>query len=92
MYNSNMRGSDEKKKKKKKQKRARSKKQVLAEKGLSVQEASQLITELVEAIREHPPGIGLHRRVYNHLYGAHNAVVCSGCRKPGHKINRCPER
>ncbi|OQE05669.1 hypothetical protein PENFLA_c075G05114 [Penicillium flavigenum] len=40
---------------KQKQKRTRSRKQIPAEEGLSVQEASQLITELVEADEAPPP-------------------------------------
>ena len=40
---------------KQKQKRTRSRRQIPAEEGLSVQEASQLITELVEASEAPPP-------------------------------------
>lgn len=38
-----------------KQKRARSKRQIPAEEGLSVQETSQLITKLMEAVEVPPP-------------------------------------
>ena len=76
---------------KKKQKRTRSRRQIPAEEGLSVQEASQLITEVVEA-SEAPlypprgsPQLGLEPR-------PRAAARCSGCGRTGHKINRCPER
>ena len=65
--------------------------QIPAESAFSVQEASQLITETVEAIGEHPPS---GRRAASP--GLHPSVRgpqrCSGCKKTGHKINRCPER
>ncbi|OQE34158.1 hypothetical protein PENCOP_c028G00229, partial [Penicillium coprophilum] len=55
---------------KQKQKRTRSRRQIPAEEGLSVQEASQLITEPVEAV-EAPPPIGREglRHLYNHERG-----------------------
>ena len=46
--------------KKKKQKHTQSRRQIPAEAGLSVQEASQLITELVEVIEAPPPGASIH--------------------------------
>ncbi|OQE07902.1 hypothetical protein PENFLA_c149G00127 [Penicillium flavigenum] len=45
---------------KQKQKRARSKRQIPAEEGLSVQEASQLLTEPVEAFEAPTPGPGIY--------------------------------
>ena len=75
----------------KKQKRARSKRQIPAEEGLSVQEASEIIAGLVEASETplHPPGgstqSGLEPR-------PRAAPRCSGCGKTGHKINRCPDK
>ena len=76
---------------KKKQKRTRSKRQIPAAEGLSVQEASEMIAGLVEASETplHPPDgstqLGLEPRP--------RAVPrCSGCNKTGHKINRCPDK
>ncbi|CDM37860.1 Probable transposable element [Penicillium roqueforti FM164] len=75
----------------KKQKRARSRRQIPAEEGLSVQEASEIIARLVEALEIplHPPGgstqSGLEPR-------PRAAPRCSGCGKTGHKINRCPDK
>ncbi|CRL23110.1 Helix-turn-helix, Psq-like [Penicillium camemberti] len=71
--------------------RARSREQIPAEAGLSVQEPSQLITEPVEAMGEHPPSRsratspGLRPSV-------RSPQRCSGCKNTGHKINRCPAR
>ena len=76
---------------KQKQKRTRSRKQIPAEEGLSVQEASQLITELVEADEAPPPpprrspSPGLQPRT-------RAPPKCSGCGEIGHKINRCLAR
>ena len=76
---------------KQKQKRARSRKQILAEAGLSVQEASQLIAEPVEAIEAPPsparrsPSPALQPRT-------RAPPKCSGCGEIGHKINRCLAR
>ncbi|OQE04473.1 hypothetical protein PENVUL_c033G03506, partial [Penicillium vulpinum] len=44
-----------------KQKRTRSRKQIPAEEGLSVQEASALIMQQQEAIEAPPPGPGMPR-------------------------------
>ena len=76
---------------KKKQKRTRSKRQIPAAEGLSVQEASEMIAGLVEASETplHPPDgstqLGLEPR-------PRAAPRCSGCNKTGHKINRCPDK
>ncbi|CRL30130.1 Helix-turn-helix, Psq [Penicillium camemberti] len=51
---------------KQKQKRTRSRRQIPTEEGLSVQEASTLITEPVEAIKAPPPPVG--REGLRHLY------------------------
>ena len=79
-----LRGENEKKK----QKRARSGKHLYAESGLSVQEASALITQPVEAAE---PGPGQH---------SESALQprtkpprgCGVCRKPGHRRETCPDR
>ena len=81
---SDLRGENEKKK----QKRARSRKHLYAESGLSVQEASTLITQPVEAAK---PGPGQH---------SESALQprtkpprgCGVCRKPGHRRETCPDR
>jgi hypothetical protein len=81
---SDLRGENEKKK----QKRARSGKHLYAESGLSVQEASALITQPVEAAE---PGPGQH---------GESALQprtkpprgCGVCRKPGHRRETCPDR
>ena len=84
---SDLRASNEKQK----QKRTRSRKQIPAEEGLSVQEASQLITELVEADKAPPspprrsPSPGLQPRT-------RAPPKCSGYREICHKINRCLAR
>ena len=76
---------------KKKQKRSRSKRQIPAEEGLSVEEASQLVAELVEASEAPPPPpsgssqSGLEPR-------PRAAPRCSGCGKTGHRINRCLDK
>ena len=46
---------------KQKQKRTRSRRQIPAEEGLSVQEVSALITQPVEAVEAPTPGPGIHR-------------------------------
>ncbi|CDM26624.1 Probable transposable element [Penicillium roqueforti FM164] len=75
----------------KKQKRARSRRQIPAEEGLSVQEASEIIARLVEASETplYPPDgstqSGLEPR-------PRAAPRCSGCGKIGHKINRCSDK
>lgn len=63
-------------KEKKKQKRTRSRRQIPAEEGLSVQEASQLITEPVKVVEAPPPrGEEAPRQLYSHVYGLHQGVV-----------------
>jgi hypothetical protein len=60
----------------KKQKQARSNKQALAMEGLLVQEASQLITEPVEAVQPPtPPPVYLENRLYSHVYEQHQSVL-----------------
>lgn len=80
-----------------KQERARSREQIPAEAELSVQEASQLITERVEAMGEHPPSPRRAASPDLHLsirgpQPVRGPQRCSGCKNTGHKINRCPER
>jgi hypothetical protein len=76
---------------KQKQKRTRSRRQIPAEEGLSVQEASQLITKPVEA-DEAPPSPP-RRSPSPALQPRTRALPkCSGCGKTGHKINKCLAR
>ena len=81
--NNELRAANEKQK----QKRTKSQKHIPAEEGLSVQEASQLITALVEADEAPPspprrsPSPGLQPRT-------RAPPKCSGCGEIGHKINR----
>ena len=76
---------------KQKQKRGKSRRQIQAEAGLTVQEASQLITEPVEAIEAPPspprrsPSLALQPRT-------RAPPKCSGCGEIGHNINRCLAR
>ncbi|EKV16550.1 hypothetical protein PDIG_20230 [Penicillium digitatum PHI26] len=85
--NKDLRAANEKQK----QKRTRSRRQIPTEEGLSVQEASQLITEPVEAIEVPPlpprrsPSPALQPRT-------RAPPKCSGCGEIGHKINRCLAR
>ena len=85
--NKDLRAANEKQK----QKRTRSRRQIPTEEGLSVQEASQLITEPVESIEAPPPpprrspSPALQPR-------ARAPPKCSGCGEIGHKINRCLAR
>ena len=76
---------------KKKQKRTRSKRQIPAAEGLSVQEASEMIAGLVEAseIPLDPPSGSTQSRLEPRPRAAPR---CSGCGKTGHKINRCPDK
>jgi Domain of Unknown Function (DUF1087). len=75
---------------KKKQKRTRSRRQILAEAGLTVQEASQLITEPVEAIEAPLPR--RQRRLSPPLQPRTRALpTCGLCKNQGHKRNACPE-
>ena len=77
--------------KKQKQKRTRSRRQIPTDAGLTVQEASQLITTPVEADRA--PPLPRRRPASPGLDSSIRAPQrCSGCRNTGHKINRCPER
>ena len=77
--------------KKQKQKRTRSQRQIPAEEGLLVQEASQLISKLVEADKAPPPGPGIPSEPA--LKPRTRAPQrCSGCRETGHVYNRCPAR
>lgn len=72
---------------KQKQKRTRSRRQILAEEGLSVQEASQLIAKPVEAIKAPPSP--LRRSPSPALQPRTRALPkCSDCGGIGHKINR----
>ena len=74
---------------KQKQKRTRSRRQIPAEEGLSVQEASQLITEPVEAI-EKPPR---RRRPSPPLQPRARALpTCGLCKNQGHRRYACPDR
>ena len=76
---------------KKKQKRSRSKRQIPAAEGLSVQEASEMITGLVEASETllDPPSGSTQSGLEPHPRAAPR---CSRCNKTGHKINRCPDK
>ena len=76
---------------KQKQKRARSRRQIPAEEGLSVQEASQLITELVEANEAPPPGPGMAGESINQP-SRRPPRGCGICRMPGHRRETCQNR
>ena len=76
---------------KQKQKRTRSRRQIPADTGLTVQEATQLITAPVEADEAPPPP--RQRSASPTLEPRTRAIPrCSGCRETGHRFNRCPER
>ena len=75
---------------KQKQKRTRSRRQIPAEEGLSVQEVSTLITEPVEAVEAPPPR--RQRRPSPPLQPRTRALpTCGLCKNQGHKRNACPE-
>ena len=76
---------------KQKQKRARSRRQIPAKAGLTVQKASQLIIEPVEA--DQAPPSPPRRSPSPALQPRTRAIPrCSGCRETGHRFNRCPTR
>jgi hypothetical protein len=76
---------------KQKQKRTRSRRRIPAEAGLSVQEASQLITEQVEVIEAPPPP---QRRRPSPPLQPRTRVLpkCGACGNDGHRRNACPNR
>ena len=76
---------------KKKQKRTRSRRQIPAEAGLSVQEASQLITERVEAIEAPSQGAGINGELALQPR-TRSLRACGICRLPGHRRETCPDR
>jgi hypothetical protein len=76
---------------KQKQKRTRSRRQIPAEEGLSVQEASQLITEPVEVIEAPLPP--RRRRPSPPLQPRTRALpTCGLCKNQGHRRDACPDR
>jgi hypothetical protein len=76
---------------KQKQKRTRSRRQIPAEEGLSVQEASALIMQEQEATQAPPPGPGIPGES-----GLQPRTKpprgCGICRLPGHRRETCPDR
>ncbi|EKV21943.1 hypothetical protein PDIP_01680 [Penicillium digitatum Pd1] len=85
--NKDLRAANEKQK----QKRTRSRRQIPAEEGLSVQEASQLITEPVESIEAPPPP---PRRSPSPALQPRTRAPpkCSCCGEIAHRINICLAR
>jgi hypothetical protein len=76
---------------KKKQKRARSRKQILATEGLSVQEASALIMQPVEVVETPLPP--RRRRPSPPLQPRIRALpTCGLCKNQGHRRDACPDR
>jgi hypothetical protein len=76
---------------KKKQKRARSRKQIPAQEGLTVQEASALIMQPVEAIEAPIPP--RRRRPSPPLQPRTRALpTCGLCKNQGHRRDACPDR
>ena len=76
---------------KQKQNRTRSKRQIPAEEGLSVQEASALTIQPEEAIEAPPLGPGMPRE--SALQPRTKPPRgCGICRKPGHRRETCPDR
>ena len=76
---------------KQKQKRTRSRRQIPAEEGLSVQEASALIMRQQEAIEAPPPGPGMpgESTIQPRTRPPRG---CGICRLPGHRRETCPDR
>jgi hypothetical protein len=76
---------------KQKQKRTRSRRQIPAEEGLSVQEASTLIIQQQEATEGPPtsPGIPRESAIQPRTRPPRG---CGICRKPGHRRETCPDR
>jgi hypothetical protein len=76
---------------KQKQKRTRSRKQIPAEEGLSVQEASALIIQPVEAMEAPIPPP--RRRPSPPLQPRTRALpTCGLCKNQGHRRDACPDR
>ena len=76
---------------KQKQKRTRSRRQIPAEEGLSVQEASALIMQQQEATEGPPSGSGIPQESAIQPR-TRRPRGCGICRLPGHRRETCPDR
>lgn len=76
---------------KKKQKKTRSRKQIPATEGLSVQEATALIVQPEEVIEPPRPQVRAHREA-PFLPRTRALPECGACGNQGHRRDACPDR